>query len=344
MISKATMLHGSRLATALALLGACGAPNPVGPDGDPSPDRTRLSGLYSNEYYCNAGIMELCQLSEGDPDPAADGIWVEQTLDNHMCFSPSLGKDLDEDGLDDVCEIALASAFAPRLRVGSLDQWLGREEYWAVRPMPGISGAVMIGYFLGYYWDGGCVASGCGGLTSHAGDSETIGVVVQQNSTNNHWEVREAHLSSHTSYNIFGAPTTRLGLTYTVPITALEFLDKPLGRFEVYVAESKHANYATLRDCNAGGFGATDKCTNGYGTNTAESVQILPNRNLGSNANRFLDCVTSVHPTLSPWGQQECFWTGGAEFGGWIPRSWLQGVVDIASGYRSRLEYLGFMP
>lgn len=80
----------------------------------------------------------------------------------------------------------------------------------------------------------------------------------------------------------------------------------------VYVADRKHANYASRAECNGGGFANADDCTDNVDSGR---VQVSHLRNVGSPAVPFITSVKSIDEPLTRDGT-EYFWQG-YRFCGW---------------------------
>lgn len=170
-------------------------------------------------------------------------------------------QDSDADGIDDNCEIALASAFAPMLMVAQGEcNWdyalnrVGGEYYYMVRQPHGGSDRIRIAYMPAYYRD--CSSHQFG--NPHAGDSEFIGVDVAYSS--GRWVFLGAMLSAHCG----AYPIPAIPMQYSpdcryyphFPISApgfggsWEYVDGVArGAPKVWVAAGKHANYRSRSAC-----------------------------------------------------------------------------------------------
>ncbi|MBP9198415.1 MAG: hypothetical protein KBF47_00290 [Gemmatimonadales bacterium] len=300
------------------------------------------SPTSESSHEPSALIGPLCQLGcvEQDPDPAADGYWLGGGITDVVCFNGSQ-TDSDGDGLSEFCERNLASAFAPELYYKDYDE-VGREPKWVARPLP--DGTVRIGYLLAYYRDAGSSSFGCtlpGAPSScygHNGDSEAIALDVEYDEGTKHWKLQEARYSQHGDFVTYDAYSCTF--VYNVGCLYLVYPDKDRGYPRAYVAEGKHANYATRSECNHGGFGNSDTCTS---VNTAARVVAGSSAtNLGSRGvhSAAQDCMVSSNPSYIYYGawRTECFWTVKA-FRGWIPDT-VGGASS--SDYSGILGDLGF--
>lgn len=277
---------------------------------------------------CQAGCQET------DPFPSSPGIFLSSSTTPSACEEGNIN-DSDVDGLSDDCEARIAAAFAPELYTAGLLDNTGRESRWVARPLS--TGIIRIMYLLSYYHDNGTTDALCSFKPSkcapHVGDSELIILDVRYDIETQHWVLSNAIYSEHDgfgTYSSFGADYPAV-LFYPV---------KPGGYPRSYVAIGKHANYATVSECNAGGFLGLDDCSN---ANTASRVAVGVTLNLGSNAHHGgigQNCVVSLNPSYFYYGsgKTECYWTG-ARFRGWVPDS-VPG--DDADPYGPKLLYWGF--
>ena len=105
-----------------------------------------------------------------------------------------------------------------------------------------------------------------------------------------------------------------------------------------YVAQGKHANYATQSECNAGGLFGTDTCES---VNTWALVEAGVLLNIGSRGTPWVDCVTSRNPGYEHYGSSrlECYWTT-EDFRGWVPMT--IGGGDSEESYTDILGNRGF--
>jgi len=220
-----------------------------------------------------------------------------------QCLEGGAVADLDNDGVDDTCEYALAHEFRPELVFYDTERFEGRYSTWAVRR--NTSASAVIFYALGYYSDGG--RFGIGALEGHKGDSEFIVVKVEDRGVDD-WVMTEATLSAH--YLAWWTDRTR-----AYDASAFEFVG---GRPVVHVAAQKHGNFPTRASCDDGGFkgvfGLTDGCTFEA---FREEVEVLPGRNLGSPSHPVL-----ANPVTYSWDgdaelEVETFWDRGIPFCGW---------------------------
>ncbi len=285
---------------------------------------------------CHEGFC----VGDTDPNPNSPGVWISNTVVPDIC---SGGSDNDGDGLATICENNLAAAFAPELVLSpTFNDPTTREPRWAARPLDEYASRVRISYLLSYHRDLGTSHSLCASLPGpppwpipwpyssnpcdgHHGDSEIITLDVEYDYDTEHWLLIRAEYSAHEGFNVYetsgGHPKK------------LEYPGQVGGRPRAYVANGKHANYATSFECDAGGFWGFDNCMVGR----FEVVVTGGNNNIGSDAVRLINCVSSSHPVFSQLGHQECYWTG-TTFYGWLGP--VQGHRTTA--YRTRLIQAGF--
>ena len=277
-----------------------------------------------------------------DPDPEAGGILLGSGFTPTYCFAAA--SDTDQDGLDNVCEEAMADAFRPEIVSGSTDDTRG-EAHWAARRI-GTTNRVRIAYLLGYYWDWGSPRSLCaipvfppsGDCGGHIGDSEWVAVDIEY-SSGGRWVMAQAGLSAH-----FGTGNDH---TAWVSWTGFHFPENERGYPRVYASLKKHANYQSVSRCNANiipdGFETFDDCS--YSSAKYERVEYVPSRNIGSRTRNarsdgLLGPGTCRYSTETFAGSEiaECFWLSpsGYHFNGW------QESNDPVGPYEPQLAFLGF--
>lgn len=258
-------------------------------------------------------------------DPGSPGFWLANWDQHHCFFEPAW--DIDNDGMDNACENALAQTFAPQLivmrdcnydydfvRMGGEYFFAGEKKfkgepgngYWVAR----------IAYLVSYYVDcGPVVDSKCDFVPPpwdvqcdpHSGDSEFIILDLRYNVNTTHWETEFVFLSKHCpsddcrwySANAFG------------------YMDgHALGVPRVWVAEGKHAHYESLSACNSGGFLNMDTCE--FNTTVHRIPIAYSQQNIGSRATPLTDCTGPFwgSPMTDP-SKTECYWTVTNRFNGW---------------------------
>lgn len=293
------------------------------PTGDPLGPDLKNGGVIAN---CLPGC------TEGDPDELAPGYYLTSFVTGNACMNVVTANDVDGDGLNDRCERDLAAAFAPQLYYYNADE-VGREPKWVAKWLVA-NYTVRIGYLLSYYRDAGSIQVGCGAsCAGHHGDSEAIFLDVTYNTTTKHWVLKTAHYSAHTTTLVYDGITGRKLTNYK-----LEYPEQPQGYPRAWVAISKHANYATKVECEAGNLGF-DTC--GY-NNAATRVAAGGSLNIGSRARHTAaqDSTLSVNPSYVFYGggRYEAYWTT-KDFAGWVPNS-VSGARS--SPYSTKLAAFGF--
>ncbi len=299
-----------------SFLSSCTVDSPASPESE--------RALLAVSPMCQQGY---CVPAE-DPYPDSAGVFIN-TYDELECFD-GVENDVDEDGIGDACEFALAQAFAPLMNFSYGDD-VSREPKWAVRYSDGL---VYIAYFMAYYNDAGVQGNflACARFVlfcdAHWEDSEAILFRVTYVSTTQHWLLVDGLLSGHDGYNLIDSPFPN-GHPYA---SGIGYGDKLGGYPIVFVSENKHANYVSDSECDSGGKGNLDNCSTSL---SPARLEIYGNANLGGYAHQFVDCVYSGSPFYS--SNQECFWSG-SRFGGW------QGINPDSDPYRDRLADFGFIP
>lgn len=285
-------------------------------------------------HRSTVGVQPLCQLGcvQTDPDPNAPGVFLGSGVTPTACrrTNTNLITDSDGDGLGDFCEIQLATNFAPELYYAYGDD-VRREPYWAARFMDDEENEVAIAYLLSYYRDTGSKGSVIG-YDAHNGDSEYIILYVYYDYESEHWVLEHAAYSQHTGYTVY-----MRGPSDAYP-PALTYPSHPGLYPRSWVAEGKHANYATQGECNNGGPLGNDTCVD---NNTAARVEMASYWNVGSRSSHSIDCVASRNPSYEFYGagRLECYWTT-LNFRGWVPDS--VGGKDSGTSYTSILANFAF--
>jgi hypothetical protein len=235
--------------------------------------------------------------------------------------------DLDEDRLDDACELALARAFAPALVVDPRDcLWmpdattprLGGGYLFAAEPVPG---GVRIAYMPAYFRDCGWTGAPCllrgPGCAAHEGDSEIVIVDVAP-AARDRWTTTGIFLSAH----CFGRSDGRCRWYRGDALAAFTWVDGTVGGApHVFVARGKHGGYPSRESCDGGHWG-WDSC-DGNDATFRFPVQ-SETQNVGSRRRPFPTaggCVTSAELALGAArtadGARECAWDGTRPFRGW---------------------------
>ncbi len=228
--------------------------------------RTRIEDVFEFRYPENGiGFLEdanlvgsdppdpwECTPSEPCPWPDTAWAWPERDLSSECAVSGEF-LDIDVDGIADGCERAIATAFRPRLSMHKDESSDRRETYWEVAPKD--TSLVRLFYALGYHNDPG--AGPTPSWNRHEGDSEFIYAEVERVGDTNDgveshtWRLKGICLSAH-----WGSDGDASGC-YIASVSAEISAPTPL----IFVALSKHANYADRRSCRRlFVFGWSDKC------------------------------------------------------------------------------------
>jgi hypothetical protein len=278
---------------------------------------------------------EMLAMVECDPEiaiiecpepPPVGGGQVGYTLDSTITFNACTsggGPDLDNDGILDSCEHALAFAFRPQLIMNSGDDAPSREPHWSVRLGTGAN-EIEVFYLFAYHRDAGSTLPG--GLTSHDGDSEFV-ILVLRNPlpSSSRWVLETAELSAHWA--------TMMDGTALYDWDWLEPHDVWGGRPRVWVAKNKHANYRSKSVCNSGAW-YTDTCN---GNQDLGALSVPTHRNIGNkwSGGGAVQLINQVYSGYGHLNGVEYFWAGD-RFKGWHTAS------TSAGGYMHSLQAWGF--
>jgi hypothetical protein len=276
---------------------------------------------------CNPDI-ETC--FPEDPPPTnvgGGGATLSSEMTKNYCYgiSPALNAttDLDNDQIQDSCELAIASRLAPMLNIGDNDNRPARQPYWAASRHPDYPDKIQVIYAIAYLADGGDWAFQ---FTDHEGDSEFI-ITEVKNVTGSTWGITDVTLSAH-----FGAeegvdPLYQSGAD-SYYWDDLEWPGVPYPR--IWASLGKHANYRSNSVCGWGAWGFDD-CSGAY---VGTQIPALASRNVGNYYNRppgsrstltqLVNC-TSFEELPYPafiYGAyrigDECFWNTTPDgFAGW---------------------------
>ena len=119
-----------------------------------APTESGAAPVLANGTLCHVGCVET------DPFPDSAGVFLGSGVTGDLCVGGGQS-DHDGDELSTFCENNLAAAFAPELYHWAYDE-VGRESYWAARPiLPWSGDTVEIAYLLGYYRDAGSSSDLC---------------------------------------------------------------------------------------------------------------------------------------------------------------------------------------
>jgi hypothetical protein len=330
----------------LPLLG-CGEEVVAPSDVKATSESIPASVIADSERGGNIGPMCVEGCLDPDPAPSARGYYLAGTV-NTPSFCANGSIDRDRDALDDSCEYTLAHTFAPQLSFGYGDI-VDREPRWAARWVDASSVGIV---YLHSYWQDNGVPGGviCSGFQEkcdpHPGDAEWVFLVVEYDADLRHWYLKDAVLSAHDWH-------VEMTTTWpdTVPKTVgnhhtgvgFEWPDRVGGYPRIWIADGKHANYPTKRYCDDHGgmflgvIQKTDQCASPRYT---ERFSVDFNQNVGSDATRLIDCVTTQNPAHPAYAMQiqECYWSGSRHFYGWFNFS----SSTLGSTYGSILRNLGF--
>ena len=260
----------------------------------------------------------------------------------------SLTFDVDRDGLDDGCELAIAQAFAPVLRIDRRDcLWdaaagrLSGGYLFAAQPRPDGASRVRVAYLPAYFRDCGWAGVACwlraGACGAHAGDSELIVVDVEPNDFGQ-WRAVGVFLSAH----CFGRSAGDCRWYRGTERGEFDWPDDDVtGSPVVWVARGKHAHYASRRACDRGHW-SYDSC------DEADALVRFPVRSIAQNvgsrshpAHGPGGCLTAERLPLghagAGVGAVECVWLAERPFRGWqadargeAPSAYARYLVDIA--------------
>ncbi|MGZ8412315.1 MAG: hypothetical protein ACXW05_06250 [Gemmatirosa sp.] len=266
---------------------------------------------------------------------ATAGLAIDWTA--ATCVAPAgdtardTARDADADRLRDDCELALARAFAPELRVDPRDcLWttadaparLAGGYLFAARPTTsGVRLAYLPAYARDCGWDGiQCLKPG--GCGAHAGDSELILVDVAPSTDGQRWRTDGVFLSAHCG----GRSAGRCRWFRGDDLARLTWADaRPLGAPRIWVALGKHGHYPSRTDCDRGhwGYDSCDRADAAYrvpivsGTqNVGGAERPLPAPDGCRVAADLPFVLAGAHPAA-----RECLWDADRPFRGWQPDS-----------------------
>jgi hypothetical protein len=245
-----------------------------------------------------------------DPSAGEPGYYLGPDFSYDACTEGI--NDADRDGLGDFCEYQLALAFRPELMMSRQEPAAGREEYWAATR---IGTNVVIVYMFGFYQDNG--DPGCPTFLDpvcrgHWGDNEfTVAYLIFDDSTQ-HWKLTGQYYSAHWG-------TGMCADLVDCDFSGFRFHDSlwyPKGESRTYtrvwIARSKHANYASMSACNTGALLDADDCSDNV---SIGRFNVNANRNVGSGHYQFINEVTSIDNPLTRPGKEYFWWD--IPFCGW---------------------------
>lgn len=280
-----------------------------------------------------------------DLQPYAPGLFVNYS--EATCGDIDQGNDVDHDGTVDLCERALASAFAPGLWFQSdciidgeawddpIGRRLGGDYGYAVQRAD--DGVMRIAYLPAYYADCGAPAGyesvyGMFGV-GHSGDSEMIVLKVTFDAASNHWQTTSVFLSAHCGERAErGFLDNFLYCDYHGASNFAWVDAQPRGAPIVWVSNRKHANYYSESKCDRANI---DECRADYfrrfpiynaGQNIGSADHPQPWR-YGQVNGPTADCQAPLLPSqrlplIEPNGpnNSECWWSEleSARFRGWL--------------------------
>jgi hypothetical protein len=235
--------------------------------------------------------------------------------------------DSDVDGLGDACELGLARAFAPALRVSQhACNWdtsveparLGGEYYFGAQP--NAANGVRLVYLPAYYRDCGWTGVKCTlpimSCAGHSGDSEFIAIDIERSSPDL-WRTVAVFLSAH----CFDRSTANCRWYRDGDLAQFSWTDQQRSAPVIWVAEGKNAHYASRQACNRGHW-FYDTCDNNE--NSLRYPIAAARQNIGSRAQPSGDAQGCLGARYAGWlsrqvdeQARECFWADSVPFTGW---------------------------
>jgi hypothetical protein len=258
-----------------------------------------------------------------------------------MCLNVTSYPDSDHDGLNDVCELSLAQAFAPRLyqnpnlRIWDPSNgWIGGEYYHGAAQMTyydyGYHPFIRLAYFPAYYNDMGNCPINCG----HEGDSEFIMVDLEYDASSARFLTRGVFLSAHCGAIV---PVTLQDAKdcrwYTPDFFA--YVDGVYrGAPEVWVANGTNANYPSLGRCDSGTYNYDDCSSYAWGVR----FPVTADFNFGAVGYTIGAVHARRNLSMTNPSRTEHFFDRLGVFGGWQ-----SGATDTTP-YGRILYDFGFIP
>lgn len=316
--------------------------------------------LRHSAQQIGIGCMTLAGLIGSVRNASADVDVGQSWTDCTGCAAA--GDDANMNGVNDACEGPLVQSFAPNIIFATSEPSSGRRPYWAIAIDPdGKPSVIRIFYAMSYFADTGTIGNSLtmrDGVQSHIGDSEFFAFDVQWTSGTD-WRLLRGYLSEH-----FGSGVIADSSGWH---DASEFVLND-GVPNIYVALSKHGNYANSQGCQATPFSfiVQDKCpstlpcgSNTYCTPAASPVSFLSldefdGRNLGSSLVPIPEGVPAMPNGGDCLGSGACnhewYWQN-QRFCGWQkPDSFARATTAIDNGgctpatatYQIELTTLGF--
>ena len=295
-----------------------------------------MTGARSIALLTGAALVVLaCRPGDASTPTPRPAISIDEPA-RARCEAASADRDMD--GLDDVCEDALADAFAPVLMQDPDDcAWTRVARNSAAGEFEGIAGGyahavqrvstarVRLAYLPAYTvdcgWEGAkCILPGVD-CDAHAGDSEAI--VVEVEAAGDEWRPVGVFLSAHCFDG--AAKSCRW------------YRDDELAQFEwdgarpvVWVSSGRHANYPSEQACDRGHY-RLDTCD---ADARANRFPVDAAGNIGSAARP--ECRSAAISARDD-ASVECFWSG-------VPfRGWQADVPGVTSYLRYLDEIAGFV-
>lgn len=250
--------------------------------------------------------------------------------------------DADLDGVNDACELAIASAFAPMLYQSSSEadfDWsrslIGGEYYWGVTKSQAWFGlpGLRIAYLPAWYEDEGTGAFDIQG--GHDGDSEFL--MVDVTFFQGKWSFTRAFTSAHCGVTGFQANCQWWNADMWGNQGAFTFVDYVMfGAPVVWVSHRKHAFYYSHSQCEGAQLGAE-----GCGAPiVANRFPVTDGFNVGSAAVKWNMWVYGRRGSSWPApGYGENMWSMN-QFRGWRPMPWTG--PDNPTGYGKILQDFQF--
>jgi hypothetical protein len=297
--------------------------------------------------------LAACVLERTPPSPTRLGVASGWTPT--LCRAAV--RDRDADGLDDECELSLAHAFAPELRVDPRDCiWtadargnrLDGGYLFAVEA--GLAGErLRIAYLPAYVrdcgWHGPPCVTRARGCSAHDGDSELIVVAARYDSSTDRWLAEAVFLSAH----CFGRSAGRCRWYEREELRRFAWAgDSHRGAPRVWVARGKHGNYPSPEACDSGHW-AYDSCDGNsvtYRFPVSSAAQNIGSRRhplppAGEEAHAGCIEASAVVRRVSAVaaGTRECFWDPALPFRGWQrsgrgqPPTPYARVLEVAAGF-----------
>lgn len=224
------------------------------------------------------------------------------------------GNDADNDSLNQSCEQALATVFAPTTLFDNGEDTSAWLPHFAVKSLDFASKSVAIAYYFSFARDGGALF----GVGNHDGDSEFAILELHFDGAN--WMVDWMFLSAHRN-----APCDASSWYH---FTQIEWDTFFRGWAVVYSSENKHANYAHDSTCDSACLG-DENCDPDF-------IQVPEsNRNIGQSWSPLM-------PVVQVGSAFEFFFDTGKKFCGWQRAGFDASHDGCAGSYHGHLQDFGF--